>query len=142
MSVWNLGVPLFGSCQGSGVGVLLMTDILHDPMYTILPEFPELWYVKSCRISIINTRLRSMTGGHAEPGFPAKLGARSTDRPPSGRGPPAHPITQTQHDWGGSKTSGILQGRGSKRECYLRQLGEPSETLGKTREYWGILRIP
>ena len=36
--------------------VLLMIQILHDLLYIILPEFLWFWYLKSCRIFIINGR--------------------------------------------------------------------------------------
>ena len=34
---------------------LLMIQILHDLIHIILPEFLRFWYMKACRLSIINT---------------------------------------------------------------------------------------
>ena len=34
---------------------------------------------------------------------------------------------------------GVLQGRGSKRDGYLRQLGEPKGAFENAREYSGVL---
>ena len=41
--------------------VLLMIEILHDPIYTILPQCLGFWYIKSCKIYIINRSLPSQT---------------------------------------------------------------------------------
>ena len=37
--------------------ILFMIRILHDPIYTIMPYFHFLWYLRSCRISIISSRI-------------------------------------------------------------------------------------
>ena len=34
--------------------IVLMMEILHDPISTILPELLWFWYLKPCRIYIIN----------------------------------------------------------------------------------------
>ena len=39
----------------AGLGILLlMIEILDDPVYTVLPEFPSFGHLRSCRICIIN----------------------------------------------------------------------------------------
>ena len=34
-----------------------MIEILHDPICTIRPSFPRFWYLRLCRMSIINSRI-------------------------------------------------------------------------------------
>ena len=42
------------STNGSFPNILLTAKYLHDPRYTRLTEFLGLWYIRSCRISVIN----------------------------------------------------------------------------------------
>ena len=44
--------PCFMGSQLPPWKLLLRVEILDDPICTVLPEFRELWYLKSCRISI------------------------------------------------------------------------------------------
>ena len=54
------------------VMMMMMIEILHAPIYSILPHILKFWYVRSCRVSIMSRIMDGRTIVRMDVGYHAK----------------------------------------------------------------------